>query len=625
MSVLSYPRIHFQGRCLINPPTANNDADIDEINAVNVTLWPAIAGLSDQAARSLLMSTYSAISPINQNLHTYVKSGWNYFGDSSVRFLDVAVTSVVGVDGELGDDDPIVGKGIRLLGNGRTRPVICDTDPTGISASQMFIGGLSMGDDDLGLTATHDTRAYSRWIVWRNVATYPGEQNFIAAGATWQFSMPGRYLNVAGTDESPVLAELAQAAGAAHGIQVQFCVYLTQPLIPDTTLGTLFQGGFEPANPGEAYVVGTIGVWHAGELRTVPDGRILLMNTGNDYPLNILLGIASARVHPQRRRVTLNLRSAVPEANYDRPPTTKVDLGTLRLGYIPAGGGAPIAFSGPIPYDNDSYLKSGGIVEVPYDPADVSTHDLEDGTLVILSDSYPQQPLFTEEGSTQVVWSDDGAIYFEEQGMNNPDASREISVLVQDRGRPPSQPVVISLWEYQFVLIPPGPQQRATSALTLVAPGSMLNHRIDFPATVTFPAGQSDPIRIRITAIGTGPLTLAFTLDGQPPGGFFPGWATSLCGVRILPNDNYDNIPDEDLTWEFVYNTVFRYYYLIYPAMSKIIPFNNQQVMESRANDLVDRTDPGRWHSTLYMPHTRDLSKGKRELIRRWAATLRGL
>ena len=30
MSVLSYPRIHFQGRCLINPPTADNDADVDE-------------------------------------------------------------------------------------------------------------------------------------------------------------------------------------------------------------------------------------------------------------------------------------------------------------------------------------------------------------------------------------------------------------------------------------------------------------------------------------------------------------------------------------------------------------------------------------------------------------------
>ena len=46
--------------------------------------------------------------------------------------------------------------------------------------------------------------------------------------------------------------------------------------------------------------------------------------------------------------------------------------------------------------------------------------------------------------------------------------------------------------------------------------------------------------------------------------------------------------------------------------------------MESEADELVSRTDPALWHTTRYMPRTRDLSKGKRDLIRRWAATLRG-
>ena len=131
-------------------------------------------------ARSFLMGPYRAISPINDKLHHYLRSGWNYFGDASVRFLGVGVSSVVGNDGTLNTIDPIVGQGIRLLGSEGTSPVICDVDPTGIAASQIFVGGLSLGSDDLGLTATHDTRAFCRWLVWRNVETFRGEQNFVA-------------------------------------------------------------------------------------------------------------------------------------------------------------------------------------------------------------------------------------------------------------------------------------------------------------------------------------------------------------------------------------------------------------------------------------------------------------
>jgi hypothetical protein len=91
-----------------------------------------------------------------------------------------------------------------------------------------------------------------------------------------------------------------------------------------------------------------------------------------------------------------------------------------------------------------------------------------------------------------------------------------------------------------------------------------------------------------------------------------------------LPDDDYDHIRDDELTWDFMYKHVFRYYYLIFPAMSKIIPFNNRTVMEREAPDIVGRTDPALWHTTRYMPITRDLSKVKRALIDRWAGNLPG-
>ncbi len=623
MSVLSYPRIHFQGRCLINPPTADNDADVDQIDTVRVKLLPGLAGMESDEARSWLMKTYRAISPINQKLHTYVRSGWNYFGEASVRFLGVEVTSVVTDDGEQNTSDPIVGQEIQLLGSKGTWPVICDVDPTGVAAVQIFIGGLSLGCDSLGLTALHDTRVFCRWIVWRNVEIYQGQQNFVGAGATWQFSIPGQDVCYQGLGDSPVLAELAEVATAPHrGIQVQFCFYLTKPLISDTALAAMFQAGFEPCNPAEAFMVGTIGVWNEGEPRTVPDGRVLLMPPLTPTSPNFYLGPAAARVHLDRHVVSLNLITAVPEANYDRPPTSKANLGHIRLGLVPPGGHSPIPISPHFDYDNASYLKNGGIVNVPYDPAQVTADQLEHGTLVVLSDLYSQQPILTEAFSTRTVVTDDGAIYFDEQGEDNEEAQDAIFLLVRERGRPPSEDVTISLWEYQFVLLPAGNQQRASSALTLVAPGSPLGHRLDFPETVTFPKHRKEAIEVPITAIATGPLILAFTLNGQPPGADFPLFASSFIGVRVLPDDDYDHVPDEELTWEFMYHTVFRYYYVIFPGMSKIIPFNNQKRMEAAAHEIVRRTDPDLWHSTLYMPVTRDLSKGKRELIVRWARPL---
>ena len=68
-----------------------------------------------------------------------------------------------------------------------------------------------------------------------------------------------------------------------------------------------------------------------------------------------------------------------------------------------------------------------------------------------------------------------------------------------------------------------------------------------------------------------------------------------------------------------MYQNIFRYYNLTFPAMSKVIPLDNQAAMEAAAPEIVRRTDPALRHSTRYMPITRDLSTGKRDLIVQWA------
>ena len=113
---------------------------------------------------------------------------------------------------------------------------------------------------------------------------------------------------------------------------------------------------------------------------------------------------------------------------------------------------------------------------------------------------------------------------------------------------------------------------------------------------------------------------LGFTLDGQPPRGDYP-WGTGFyAGVRVMPDDDYSSVPAERrLSWEFIYETVIRYYYLLYPAMSQVFPLNDEESMREAAKEIIERTDPRHWLSTQYMPMSRDLSAGKRKLLVDWA------
>ena len=194
MSILNYPRIHFKGTCLVNPATGNNDDVSINIDTVNVALQPGLAARSDADIRAWMMSGVEAISPINNQKFWYLRSAWNYFGNMSVTFSNAAVTAVVGRDGKTSTSDSIIGQTIELLGTApalaaqsnlgvpivSSPAVICDLDPLGTSLTQIFIGGLSLGDGRIGFSATFDTRAFARWVLWRNVGTYQGEQNFPA-------------------------------------------------------------------------------------------------------------------------------------------------------------------------------------------------------------------------------------------------------------------------------------------------------------------------------------------------------------------------------------------------------------------------------------------------------------
>ena len=89
---------------------------------------------------------------------------------------------------------------------------------------------------------------------------------------------------------------------------------------------------------------------------------------------------------------------------------------------------------------------------------------------------------------------------------------------------------------------------------------------------------------------------------------------------RVLPDDNYDNVPDSQITWDFVYQNVIRYFYLVYPGMFARLAFQNEAIAKQSASIIAKMVAKSGWDSTSYMPVSRDLSDGKRKLLQRWCA-----
>ena len=75
-----------------------------------------------------------------------------------------------------------------------------------------------------------------------------------------------------------------------------------------------------------------------------------------------------------------------------------------------------------------------------------------------------------------------------------------------------------------------------------------------------------------------------------------------------------------------IYREVLRNYYLLYPAMSKVVPLNDAKKWENpaMAGNLLQRAQISLWNQSPYMPRTRDLSQSRRTLLQAFARKYAG-
>ncbi len=388
------------------------------------------------------------------------------------------------------------------------------------------------------------------------------------------------------------------------------------------------------------------------------------------------LGITLATVNTDTHTVSLDCISTFPESspgNQNQPNSRpKFPLGpvNLVLVYKDDQGLSHSEVIGNVPYDEATYEAGGGIVDVSYAGSAnqaiidqyISTGQLclqgPDFTFPDNSGTYPivETPTFTVQTDNRVVYFD-AKVGSRALGNIAPGTAR-ITLQVQSKGVAPTTPTTVNL-EYWMVqkmtqdekghpipLVNPDKPQvpvpldnpyysvSCTGDVKRLAPTA---YTLGFLSGPDYPNGNVQVLTDQVTVPAGGQLTLNLTAlrpgvslirFTDPSHSVSPNFAwdnTDYAIVRILPFDDYSEVPDETInSWDYIYSEVFGFYSVLYPLMSKVIPWgpdgapNNPAEVKQFASQLLAFTDPSMWNTTIYMPITRDMSGGKRELLRRW-------
>jgi hypothetical protein len=672
VSFLKRPRAHFKGVYTANVPTANNDKVSMTLDEPNVEPFPR--PFTDAQYRLWMMQTKTVANP-NGGSTVWLNSYFNYFGDSGMSFkatnapngsASTRMTSSMLVDGTIltPNQDLFLQGNVYLLGDmffdkpGSAKMV--DLDPIGIYGTQVFSGRLQVvintpGGPIVMLTADNPSRAYLYDLNFdRNIN--PAEIGPQMGAGVWQMSLPldGLTFNLAG-NQSPTLSALQQGAQAGQGLVVRYVTYYTIDGITEEALAQKFQQtGFNQAiaNAAEGLIVGTIGVWsnddpvfsgRSGRLfygtypLPRPSGNIVF-SAGRDRtplvpkaagaagPPPYFLGPITAWVDTLNRNVVLDFSTTIPEdTGVSTPPAPgdleKTNYGTLTLNIISGGRELPVNQIPYAQYNRAAYELSGGILEVPY-PASLASQLADPNGILKL---YGTAGASTQPLSNEINWAavatDDRCLYLQ--------VGETISYRVRPlwKGVPmPGRPIALTISQYQFQAqeaIQPPPQL----VIKTMVPLAQGNYVVSQPPSQTYVTDANGYITFTVTGLAPGAAMIRYQApgdnfnpnqDGATEYHYF-GYV-SYNAFRVLPDDNYDNIPDSQVTWDFVYQNVIRYFYLIYPGMFARLAFQNENIAKQSASIIAELIDKNTWDSTSYMPVSRDLSDGKRKLLQRWCA-----
>jgi hypothetical protein len=672
MSIFDFPRIHFWGTQLCNPGTANNDSLGPGTELAYTSNTEEVQPAANYETRGMSDAQYMAWLQTCENvpgIGRALNAQWNYYGDMSFRFLDVRVNAVE-LDSRTrctdAAQDKLVGAALDI-----DRALLCDNNPEGFDTTQVFAEALQIrAPEALVAPGTWLSREPSRactirGLSWdRNVSFHADIPNTSGgaggAAATFQSVIELRpedftvLTDVPMADEqihhkllrqpgaSPALDALAALFSSSRppkGVVVRWTLYLTYPKISDPDLEADFRKGILTENPAYGWILGTLAPWYGEMPESATMGRFLgrAGTFVNPYSTRryALAGIV-ASVDAQEKLVWLDAINAFPE---NGPQGEKFDLGAVTLGLRkatppgqdPARNQAPVHIVGEIRNDQATYKRQGGIYGVSYrhlDDAlaraleDTERHDYE---LVIQTSRYGvllfEQEYMVEPGSKcnyldarapGKAWTDrriDSKLGDLPAAMQG-----KTALYVHRRGVPFAGRVPTRI--EQWSITPTGGPRRRQDGVYRYP---------ELLATETRELTSGDTLYL-IPQGGSGIRLYRFVPAGHWPDVLTPqslAWGLTdeyFTTQRVLPYEDFRAVPDEALTFELIYQRIFRNYYLLLPAMNKRLDMSDASIFghPTAAHYVLRMIDVKMWNSYDYMPRTRDLSGYRRELLRRY-------
>jgi hypothetical protein len=681
MSVLSFPRIYFNGYASWDPCTFNNNdwSQFPTWDAAQVALnWPFLATQDPPVTQENFTTTFRPYAITLQEdtkdnpPGTRVPCEWNMFGSHAAAFVQYQNYTTKITGGALAynqsaqNDDPLIGAILTLFGDNRgSAPKLVDTNPYSFWSSQIYYGSFTVGSGNYSVSGPRAARMHSRWINLNRIydATGALTQPAASVGCCFQACIPNSgiaWQNGAGGASSPLLTALQNASTqpGAQGVMVRFTAYVNMYFVNGilnniqqqprnyTDLAELLATAWKQWNdngstseffsqPCYSHVVGSVGVWNEGELASVPLGRYLsaqaaVIPVGGNA--STTLGPAAAQVDYQANLLSLDLGSAIPEVAVPGTPASnleKVNLGPLTVGIQNGAEFVAIGTLDASQYGKAAYEASAGIVDLPI-PDGITTQQLEQGLLVIQANS---NGLTVNALGEQAfcAQTDSRGIYLDQCGQ------QEFEITVLQQGVPAQGAnVLLAQYDQNLNLVAQGGTQYISFTL---GEQQVVNSSGNSPVATIATVVTADANGIATAGVAPQtpgfPVVAFFPFSGgslpAPPPSLMPGvGSTFYTTVRVLPFDDalplqfaklWANTQDPVQAWNFIYTNILYVYDMIFSVMLNYVNLGSQTAVDESAQYIAKLiAKPLAAEGTSAMPVTRDLSQGKRLTLQAYLA-----
>jgi chromopyrrolic acid synthase len=650
MSILDFPRLHFQGSARIHAPTGHKYGNVDVgSNVVYMDGKPVDSGLASSEYHKYLYNLgfrFNEKGQEDENGAFSMATGWNFGGNGHFS-IDAQIISTQRAFGEVDKDDPMVGRCVDLWGHYNdyvkttcNRARFFECDPASNWTDTIMLGQLSFGrvggSHEVGymVSAPITGMQLARWQNFNYIYDLPAHclNKQFQRAAVFQFAIPKDVEGFLWDDValSPTVSMLQDAMSRDDvlGLVVQFSISnMSAPVQPDS--------------PTFWELHGTIGLWCKDELRTYPHGR-LLTPCHLDKSQKSLSNLA-LQVTPQG--VSLNMITAIPGVGRQVLPekglihsiNSKLDLGDLELRTI--NSQVLIARIPRQAYQLEAHNLTSGIIDVNIE-CELGAQIQDEGLCLVGYDANNQKKiLLTEQEINLQV--DDACLFIEHPNWKSgEDHAVELEVRSFARGRPAS----VSLYLRQFYNPKAFPQLKyefesfadaektfefpCSSSLPIVnfknengefVPNGEISTDFNGFGKVTLRGARSGTAKIllSVNALELGD-DAEIAYDNDDNLNFWAG--AGFFAVRVLGNDwHLEDIPDKEVDFNLIYKHILAFYEFCFSFMKvDVFSLADQCKVETYARLMWQMSDPKNKCKTYYMPPSRDMSQAKTNLLRKF-------